>query len=186
FCAEKLEDNFSLCRIVINYETHIEPLWSTTRTGGSCTSCHNQASNLLQNPVGQLDLVSITKPATDQFKSYIELFEDTPKFLADGSIEQTQLIIDGVPQFNLDINGDPDPTSPIMVNVTVPGVMSTAGARASYFMEKMTNTELDAGRNLSGSTVHSAMMTPAELKLISEWLDIGAQYFNNPFDAPTN
>jgi hypothetical protein len=186
FCSEKLEDNFSLCRIVINYETHIEPLWSATRAGGTCISCHNQASNLLQNPVGQLDLVSIAKPATDQFKSYIELFEDTPKFLADGSIEQTQLIINGVPQFNLDVNGDPDPTSPIMVNVTVPGVMNAVGARASYFMEKMTNTELDAGRNLSGSTDHSSMMTPAELKLISEWLDIGAQYFNNPFDAPTN
>ena len=29
-------------------------------------------------------------------------------------------------------------------------------------------------------------LSPAELKLIIEWLDIGAQYFNNPFDAPEN
>jgi Hydrazine synthase alpha subunit middle domain/WD40-like Beta Propeller Repeat len=31
---------------------------------------------------------------------------------------------------------------------------------------------------------HYARLTPAELKLISEWLDIGAQYFNDPFTAP--
>ena len=39
----------------------------------------------------------------------------------------------------------------------------------------------------SGST-HAGFMTPAELRLLSEWLDIGAQYFNNPFDpkAPVN
>ena len=33
----------------------------------------------------------------------------------------------------------------------------------------------------SGST-HAGWMTPAELRLLSEWLDIGAQYFNNPWD----
>ena len=32
--------------------------------------------------------------------------------------------------------------------------------------------------------VHQGWLTPAELKLISEWLDIGAQYYNNPFVAP--
>ena len=39
----------------------------------------------------------------------------------------------------------------------------------------------------SGST-HAGYMTPAELRLLSEWLDIGAQYFNNPFDpaVPVN
>jgi hypothetical protein len=31
---------------------------------------------------------------------------------------------------------------------------------------------------------HYARLTAAELKLISEWLDIGAQYFNDPFTAP--
>jgi hypothetical protein len=31
---------------------------------------------------------------------------------------------------------------------------------------------------------HTGYLTPAELRLISEWLDIGAQYFNDPFVAP--
>jgi hypothetical protein len=30
---------------------------------------------------------------------------------------------------------------------------------------------------------HAGMLSPAELRLISEWLDIGAQYYNNPFDG---
>jgi hypothetical protein len=29
-------------------------------------------------------------------------------------------------------------------------------------------------------------MNIAELRLLSEWLDIGAQYFNDPFAAPAN
>jgi hypothetical protein len=31
---------------------------------------------------------------------------------------------------------------------------------------------------------HVGRLTPAELKLVSEWVDIGAQYFNDPFVAP--
>jgi hypothetical protein len=31
---------------------------------------------------------------------------------------------------------------------------------------------------------HVGRLTPAELKLVSEWVDIGAQYFNDPFAAP--
>ena len=31
---------------------------------------------------------------------------------------------------------------------------------------------------------HSGRLTAAELKLVSEWLDLGAQYFNDPFAAP--
>jgi hypothetical protein len=33
---------------------------------------------------------------------------------------------------------------------------------------------------------HAGRLTPAELRLVSEWLDIGAQYFNDPFAVPVN
>jgi hypothetical protein len=33
---------------------------------------------------------------------------------------------------------------------------------------------------------HEGRLTPVELKLVSEWTDIGAQYFNDPFLAPLN
>ncbi|MDX1812874.1 MAG: hypothetical protein R3240_13040, partial [Gammaproteobacteria bacterium] len=162
-------------------------------------SCHNKTSNdagLLagtNNPLSyQLDLVS--NPASDDpfYNSFVELTTSTPKFINNGGtiqVEQTQLIINGVPQFNLDANGNP--TTPIMVDVTVPGSIGTGGALSSYFMEKMTNTELNASRSLSDfpQTVdHTGFLTKSELKLIAEWLDMGAQYFNNPLDpgVPTN
>jgi hypothetical protein len=31
---------------------------------------------------------------------------------------------------------------------------------------------------------HTGFLTPAELRLITEWIDIGAQYYNDPFVAP--
>src|SRR3984885_5636983 len=33
---------------------------------------------------------------------------------------------------------------------------------------------------------HIGLLSPAEMRLLSEWADIGAQYYNNPFVAPTN
>ena len=97
----------------------------------------------------------------------------------------------------LDGNGDPVLDAlgnPVFVFIDDPAAvvtpsMTANGARRSYFMEKMTASELDnLGRTVSGVVDHSAMLSNDELKLISEWLDLGAQYFNDPFDpaAPQN
>ena len=32
------------------------------------------------------------------------------------------------------------------------------------------------------TAIHAGILSTAELRMISEWLDIGAQNFNNPFD----
>ena len=41
------------------------------------------------------------------------------------------------------------------------------------------------GRDAGIGTVdHTGTLNPAELKLIAEWLDIGGQYYNNPFAVP--
>jgi len=37
----------------------------------------------------------------------------------------------------------------------------------------------------STDATHVGLLSPAELRLLSEWVDIGAQYDNNPFAAPT-
>ncbi|WP_197475573.1 hypothetical protein, partial [Oleiphilus sp. HI0043] len=66
----------------------------------------------------------------------------------------------------------------IYVQETVPvgPTMNTAGAlRSGEFLDLF-----EAG----GS--HEGDLTLSELKLISEWLDLGAQYFNDPFAAPIN
>jgi hypothetical protein len=36
----------------------------------------------------------------------------------------------------------------------------------------------------STDATHIGLLSPAELRLLSEWVDIGAQYYNNPFAAP--
>ncbi len=78
--------------------------------------------------------------------------------------------------------------------VNVQSSMEDDGARSSYFIEKLTETELDAPRTLSTALSdpnyvdHTGFLTPDELKLISEWIDLGAQNYNDPFNilAPQN
>jgi hypothetical protein len=52
--------------------------------------------------------------------------------------------------------------------------MSAAGAN---------NSEAFFSRFAPGG-IHEGYLNDAELRLISEWLDIGAQYYNDPFDVP--
>ena len=186
------------CRIIINYEQHIDPIWSAPRTDSNgndatCTLCHNarNAANQIQVPAGQLNLTDVNPadyppqfmPNPDQVHPYRELLF--------GDLEM-ELDTNGNLVYTLVDSGQVDENNnPILVNVPVPPSMSVNGARASYFMEKMTGMELDAGRSLGAdpNTVdHVGLLTDAELKLIAEWLDIGAQYYNNPFDpgVPTN
>jgi len=73
----------------------------------------------------------------------------------------------------VDENGD---EQPIFVPVPVSASMSVNGALASQKFRRAFGPE--------GS--HKEFLSPAELRLIAEWLDIGAQYYNNPFAAPEN
>ena len=175
------------CRIVINYEDHIHPLWGKDRGADTCTACHSptDAMGNPRVPEAQLDLsdgASSDQPA--HFTSYRELlFNDNEQELNMGALQDRLVQAtdgNGNPLFEVDANGDPvldasgNPV-PVMVTVNVPPALSAAGARASE------------GRFFSlfddGGT-HAGRLTPSELKLIAEWLDIGAQYYNNPFDVP--
>ena len=66
------------CRITINYETHIHPIWSKNRGPGTCTNCHSNVDNATMAPMvpaGQLDLSDgPDQQVPDHFKSYRELF----------------------------------------------------------------------------------------------------------------
>ncbi len=189
----------NLCRTVIHYEDHLQPLWELTReitdAGGAviedhtCTRCHNtrDAGGALKVPDGQLDLTGGASPdEADHLVSYRELLFDDSVQVVDGNgalVDRLQQATDedGNPLFQtdadgnpvLDINGNP---VPVLEAVPQGSPMSAAGARASdpFF------NRFDSG----GS--HAGYLSPAELRLISEWLDIGGQYFNNPFDYPIN
>ena len=191
----------SICRISVNYEENIHPLWSVDRRvfeadevtlieDRTCTACHTNTDDAgdLRVPDDQLDLSD--GPSTDEadhFKSYRELlFNDNEVELVGGVLidrmEDTGEVnlvpvVDENGDDVFDENGDQVFIEvPILAPVPVAATMSTNGAIASNaFMNKF-----EAG----GS--HEGDLTQAELKLLSEWLDLGAQYFNNPFIAPAN
>jgi hypothetical protein len=101
-------------------------------------------------------------------RAYHELLEDDDVLESDGA---------GGLQFQMQqIGTDPVTGAPIFVRVQVGPSMSVAGANASPAFFNIFVTDPD----------HVGLLTDAELRLISEWLDIGGQYFNNPFDAPLN
>lgn len=96
-CASDWAPN---CRIVINYEQHIHPLWSLNREvldpntmavvdDYTCTSCHTDtdAADAQQVPAGQLDLGD--GPSPDEplhFNAYRELlFPDNRQELVNGA-----------------------------------------------------------------------------------------------------
>lgn len=193
--------SFTYCRIVINYIDHIEPIWEADRTyldltptmvTNKCIDCHTLANTT--EPYGQLELTDGDSDLVAAHRtSYQELFRNDIERNADGSEKMITVTRDVI------VNGQPviDPMTglPVQETVDIPDPdaatirpsMSTAGARASRkFMELMTGQDLDGnmGNQPTDTKNHSAMLTPSELKLITEWLDIGAQYYNAPFDAP--
>jgi hypothetical protein len=173
----------STCRIVINYAQHIHPLWSLPRMllaadmttvlqDRTCVSCHSprDAANAVQLPAGQLDLSD--GPSDEQplqLRAYRELlFTDNEQEVNMGTLQD--ILVPGPI--------DPNTGLPTQVAVQVAPSMTAGSARGS--------TRFFSRFATGGS--HEGFLTPAELRLLSEWLDIGAQYFNNPFDpaAPVN
>jgi hypothetical protein len=180
------------CRIVVNYEASIHPIWAAPRLAANgatvvtCNTCHSptNAAAMAQVPAAQLDLSDGASPdEPKQFNSYRELlFTDNQQELLNGALVDRLVQAtdaNGNPLFQLDANGNPildangNPI-PVLINVTTAPSMSPAGALSSprFF-----------SRFGPGGT-HAGWLTGSELKLISEWLDIGAQYFNDPFAVP--
>jgi hypothetical protein len=186
----------STCRIVINYEMHIHPLWGADRQqfdedgnlvrDDTCTSCHSpvDAMGAAMIPVAQLDLGD---GASDQeaahFKSYRELlFDDSEQAVANGAVTDRLVQArdeNGDLLFQTDVNGDlildagGNPI-PVLVPVDTTAPMSVAGALGSprFF------SRFEPGAS------HDGRLNAAELKLVAEWIDMGGQYYNNPFDVP--
>jgi hypothetical protein len=141
-----------------------------------------------QEPAGQLDLTGGPSPdEANHVISYRELlFPDNEQEID----LVTGLLVDVMVPL-LDANGNPvfvlDPVTglplldindnpiPVMVPVSVAQSMSPAGALAS-----------EQFYTAVGNAQHAGLLSTAELKLISEWLDIGAQYYNDPFAVPQN
>ena len=177
------------CRAVINYETVIHPLWSQLRlvfdnngnpvldpvTGlqlsNNCLNCHTPTDPVdgsVRVPAGQLELQDGLSPdEPDHFHAYRELLvTDNLQEVVNGAL------VDAQQQVGVDANGNP-----IFDVIPIPPPATIAGALASgdFF-----------GRFEDPNDLHFNILSPSERRLIAEWLDVGAQYYNNPFDAPAN
>jgi hypothetical protein len=187
----------ALCRVTINYETHIHPMWGVERpvldgmgvevANNRCTTCHSDTDDMMMPmvPAAQLDLTDGTSDQEpDHFKSYRELLFNDDEQVVDAGGNLVDVLVqdtddNGNPLFVVDANGDQvldadgNPI-PVMVPISVSPSLNVAGANFSprFF-----------SRFAPGGT-HEGWLNDAELKLISEWIDVGGQYYNNPFDVP--
>lgn len=72
------------------------------------------------------------------------------------------------------IPGPVDPLTGLPTTISIPPSLRTAGANSSPAFFSIFAT---------GGT-HEGRLNPDELRLVSEWVDIGAQYYNDPFAVP--
>ena len=172
------------CRITIHYATigaragHIHPLWSVPRplvpipdpvTGlptfpQTCTNCHSRVDPVdpavVQLPAASLELTDeVSDEDALQLRAYRHLLFQRP---------QLQLVMGAIQQVT--VPGPPDDNGiPSAIPQFFPPSMAQSNARGSRFFSVMNNPQ------------HAGMLSTAELRLLSEWLDIGAQYYNDPF-----
>jgi len=178
------------CRSIINYESVIHPLWSQPRLvvdangdqvfnpdgspqNNNCLNCHtpfDPVLNVNRVPDGQFNLETIASVDVPEHQNaYRELLvTDNLQILDTGG-----MVVDATRVIGLDEDGNE-----ILEFIPTPPPASVAGARASsYFFDRFNNPN---------DQNHFNILSGAEQRLIAEWLDVGAQYYNNPFDAPAN
>src|SRR5207237_10926618 len=159
------EPGASRCGLVISEPQYVQALWALPRAatvGGAMVdhSCSQAGYHNPQNAAGALQT-----PAGD-----LDLTSSSSNDVPQELTSYRQLLF----PHNTVIMGAPGPSVGPYLNAG-----SAHGALSAQFLNRFATG--------SGST-HAGWLSPAGLRLLSEWLDIGAQYFNNPFDpaVPVN
>jgi hypothetical protein len=182
------------CRLTINYDCNtmtcpavsrpmgLQALWVTARTwpmgavgpngttSATCNSagCHTAtvsggAGNPPIPPAANLVLDDTQNVNPQQDDSYGQLLRGAAaqNLTYVDSMGNTQTVI--VPARGADI--------------------AVGSALSSNFFQVFTNPPATPP---AGYVNHVGLLSPVELRMVSEWADIGAQYYNNPFNAPPN
>jgi len=160
---------------VINYPEHIQPLWTRDRGANTCTACHADPA--------RLDLRA-TISGTGRVVSYEELLIGDP--VIDPTTEQPQTRIqEGVPVV---VRGAP------LVEASSSAANTAGIARKSRLTEILWGETLLAGSAArtthpnppAGAPNHATLLNAAEKRLLAEWMDLGGQYYNDPFDGASS
>lgn len=121
---------------------------------------------------------------------YNEFLRPNTKFQIEIVGTAFQIVQDTV---TVDIPDPADPTLTITITdnqdhaISAGGLISTFNSRNSYLIYKMMSaTPTAANRTRTAANDadyydHTQMMTRAEIRLLIEWIDMGAHYYNNPF-----
>jgi len=181
------------CRVTIHYDDDpvkqlfMQSVWSLASrtntvngvpmTSTTCSVCHDpvNATAMVQVPQGQLDLTgSASSVDTTVVSSYEQLlFAHNAQTLNMGVLQDLLVPAPGPPD---PVTGLP---TTIMVPVSLAPPMTAGSAAGSTTFFRMFD-----GSFHDPVLDHTGYLSPAELRLIAEWLDIGAQFYNDPFVAP--
>jgi Hydrazine synthase alpha subunit middle domain len=179
------------CRITIHYaatlanvneQAYIQNVWNAARgptTNGvanswTCTNCHNPVNlqNKIQVPAGQLDLTggaagpNVVTPDPTLVSSYQNVLSQHFELTLNMGVLQPLTVTDP---------GPPPTQAPVML--AAPMVAGDAAVSNAFF-------RIFDGNYKDPVLDHTGFLTIGELRLISEWLDIGGQFYNDPFVAP--
>jgi hypothetical protein len=160
---------------IINYPTHIAPIWTRGRGANTCTNCHADPA--------KLDL-GVTTGGSGRVSSYDELMLGDPLIdattgLAKTRIEEGVLVIE---------------RGPALVDTAASEGESLGLSRKSRLADILWGQRLFSSDDAvtahpsppAGQPDHSKMLNLAEKRLVAEWIDTGGKYFNDPFDAASN
>jgi hypothetical protein len=183
------------CRVTLHYANasdaamrlpYIQSVWSAASrtnvingvtTPTVCSVCHDPVSAMamVQVPQGQLDLTgSASNIDTTVVTSYEQvLFAHNAQTLNMGVLQDLLVPAPGPPD---PVTGLPT-TIMVPVSLAPPMVAGSAAASTTFF-------RMFDGSFMDPVLDHTGFLSPAELRLIAEWLDIGAQFYNDPFVAP--
>ena len=185
-----MDDWNSTCRIVINYENHIQYLWEIERTSANvvdelgelrpfnCIGCHAGSTTIadVTNPnlTGAIQLnLTRTPRQNTEMTSYFELLNAR----AEREVDEAGNVVT-VPEFLLDAEGLPvldeegNPVPNPEYDETPPSIARGNSRGSERFFSRFRE---------NGS--HSGFLNNSELKLLREWIDLGARYYQNPFDS---
>lgn len=139
----------------IDYQLHIQPLWDA-----NCLGCHGAGS--------QFDLSS-EPSASGRLRSYDSLVLGRPVF--DSQSGRARLV------------GRDGHTAILRERPPVDVGGSANSSRTSYLMELLSGQELLAPQPIAGQPDHSSFLNADQLRLVAEWIDIGAPYRSDPVAA---